>query len=115
MRRMSLFVLCAAVVQAGGAALAGPFDESVLRGSSALAYSGEPAALEPRYVPGTPAFYRWEGFYLGGHAGYSSASMDFGSGTASLISYILRNDVVGNHVLNWTTLEKIETNKPLRN
>jgi outer membrane immunogenic protein len=111
MRRMSLFVLCAAAVFAEGAALAGPFDESVLRGS-ALAY-GDGSAVQPRYVPGTPAYYRWEGLYLGGQAGYTGASVDFGNGTASLIDYILRNDVVGTHVAGWTTLNKVETAKPM--
>ncbi len=111
MRSMSLLLLCA-VAMHGSPALAGPFDESVLRGTSALAYDGESVAL-PRYVPGTPVSFRWDGLYFGGFAGYASASIDFGNGTRSLLEYILRNDVVGNHVLDWTTLSKVETSKPV--
>jgi opacity protein-like surface antigen len=100
MRLMKL-ALCAAAVVAGSDALAG-FDEPVLRGSSAVAYAKPPGL--PRYVPGSPVRYRWDGFYVGGQAGYSNAGFDLGTGTASLLDFILRNDVVGSHVADWTAL-----------
>ena len=48
--------------------------------------------------------------YLGGHAGYTSPASTSGRGTASLIDYILRNDIVGDHVAGWTTLSKTDAN-----
>ena len=106
---MRLFVLCAVATIVGGPAFAGPIDASVLRGSSAAAYEGEPVAPPRRFEPVTPVYRRWQGFYLGGHVGMGNAGVDFGQGTASLIDYILRNDVVGTHVVDWTTLSKVDT------
>ena len=47
-------------------------------------------ARPPRYVPAAPVYRRWEGFYVGGQLGRTGAGIDFGNGTASLTSYILR-------------------------
>jgi opacity protein-like surface antigen len=107
---MGLLVLCAVAAVMGGEALAGSIDGSVLRGS-ADTYRGEPVALPPRYEPAAPVYRRWDGFYVGGHLGRTGAGIDFGNGTASLTSYILRNDVVGPHVADWTTLSKADTNQ----
>ena len=107
---MRLLTLCAVAALIGGEALAGSIDGSVLRGS-ADTYSGEPTAAPPRYVPAAPLYRRWEGVYLGGQLGRTGAGIDFGSGTASLTSYILRNDVVGPHVADWTTLPKADSNQ----
>lgn len=68
-------------------------------------------AQPPRYVPAAPVYRRWEGFYLGGQLGRTGAGIDFGNSTASLTSYILRNDVVGPHVADWTTLSKADSNQ----
>ena len=111
MRPMRLLVLlCAVAAVVGGQALAGSFDGAVLRGS-ADTYDGEPVAPPRRFVPGSPLYQRWEGVYFGGQVGLTSASIDFGHGTASLIDYILRNDIVGAHVSGWTTLSKADTNQ----
>ena len=110
MRTMSLFAFCVAAVIVGSDALAGSLDESILRGSAVAPYGDEASAPQPRFVPGSPARYRWDGFYVGGHVGHTSGGADFGNSTASLIDYILRNDVVGTHVAGWTTLSKDETN-----
>jgi outer membrane immunogenic protein len=110
MRPIRLLVLCAVAAVIGGDTLAGSFDGSVLRGSADV-YNGEPAPPPPRYVPAAPAYRRWEGFYVGGQLGRTSAGIDFGKGTASLTNYILRNDVVGPHVADWNTLSKADTNQ----
>ena len=110
MRLTRLFVISAVAAISGGNAFAGSLDESVLRGS-ADAYYGDALPVRPRFVPGTPVSFRWQGLYLGAHGGYSNAGADFGSGTSSLIGYILRNDVVLSHVQNWTTLGKSDTDK----
>jgi hypothetical protein len=65
----------------------------------------------PRYVPAAPVYRRWEGFYVGGQLGRTSAGIDFGNSTASLTSYLLRNDVVGPHVADWSTLPKGDSNQ----
>jgi outer membrane immunogenic protein len=80
----------------------------VLPGSD---YHGEPVAPQPRYVPGWTQYRRWEGFYFGGQIGMGDASTDFGQGTASQVAYILRNDIVGDHVSGWTTLSKVDGTK----
>jgi outer membrane immunogenic protein len=84
----------------------------VLRGSE-QPYGGEPTAPPPRFVPGTPAYPRWGGLYVGGHIGLADSSTDFGQGTESQVAYILRNDVVGSHVANWTTLAKVDGTKQM--
>lgn len=104
MRRLLPVVLCVAAAADSGAAFAGSLDD-VLRGSKYDTVAQAP----PRYVPGKPTYFRWEGFYAGAQYGRSFAGMDFGSGTQSLIDYILRNDVVGTHVSNWTTLSNTST------
>jgi hypothetical protein len=108
---MRLLILCAVAAVIGGEALAGgSIDGSVLRGS-ADTYRGEPMAGPPRYVPAAPVYRRWEGFYVGGQLGRTSAGIDFGNSTASLTSYLLRNDVVGPHVADWSTLPKGDSNQ----
>jgi outer membrane immunogenic protein len=69
--------LCALVSNA----LAADYDGPVLRGSDT-------------FIPAQPQFYRWQGVYFGGVAGYGDAVADFTSATAPLISYELRNSVV---------------------
>jgi len=105
---MRLFVLCAATVVCGSHALAGGLPDSVLRGSS------EPA-LQPRYVPGVPIFYRWDGFYAGGHFGYSTAGADLSRGAAAManvLNSLPRNDGVLNHFsASNFAFSKIENNQ----
>jgi opacity protein-like surface antigen len=108
---MRLFVLCAVAVVTAGQALAASFDASVLRGSASASYDGEPVPAPSRFVPRPPSYWRWEGFYVGGQVGTTGTGIDFGNGTRSLIDYILRNDVVGTHVTDWTTLSKVGASK----
>jgi hypothetical protein len=97
---MKLLILCAVAAVVGGEALAGGVDYgSVLRGS-ADTYVGELVAGPPRYVPAAlPALGR---LLFGGPLGRTGAGIEFGNGTSSLTSYILRNDVVGSHVASMT-------------
>jgi opacity protein-like surface antigen len=77
-------------------------NEPVLRGSDL------DAAPRVSYQPGSPVVFRWEGLYFGGQVGRTMSSVDFGGGVGSLVNYILRNDVVLNHVQGWITLPRDE-------
>jgi opacity protein-like surface antigen len=59
------------------AASAGEFELPTLRGSTP-------------FVPAAPTYAPWSGFYAGGHAGYSTANMDFAGATESLVAFMLR-------------------------
>jgi opacity protein-like surface antigen len=72
--------------------------EPVLRGSDI----DEPPRVN--YEPGWPVLFRWQGFYFGGQVGRTWAGVDFTDGVQSQVSYLLRNDVVLDHVRNWSTL-----------
>jgi opacity protein-like surface antigen len=82
------------MVVLGGPAFAGDFGNAFLRGSI--------------YEPGEATYYRWGGVYVGGQGGFSVGSFDFGNATSSLLSYILRNSVLEDHVSDWTTLPKAD-------
>jgi outer membrane immunogenic protein len=69
--------LCALV----SSALAADYDGPVLRGSDT-------------FIPARPQFYRWQGFYFGGVAGYGDAVADFTSATNPLIDFVLRDAAV---------------------
>jgi opacity protein-like surface antigen len=73
-------------------------DMPVLRGSSVMEI-------------GPPRYYRWDGFYVGGHAGYAAASLGFASSTSDLVGHILRNTSIENEfgVSNWTVLGNTST------
>jgi outer membrane immunogenic protein len=112
MRQMRLFVLWAVTVVGGSDALAGGIPDSVLRGSSVSDYAGQPA-VQPRYVPGVPIYYRWQGLYAGGHVGYSNAGADFRNSTPAL-NFLPFNDLVLSRFAGWTpALSKVENNKAI--
>ncbi len=46
----------------------------------------------------------WQGAYIGGHAAYSSANMDFSNATSSLTSFMLQNIAYEPTVSSWTLL-----------
>jgi opacity protein-like surface antigen len=68
----------------------------VLRGSET------PTPAGPYYRPATPVYFRWEGLYFGGQVSYTEAGTDFGDTLASTVANLLRNDIVGPHVVGWT-------------
>jgi opacity protein-like surface antigen len=103
MRAMRLVILCALVF--GFANGAAGRDFSVL-GEPVLRGSGADQPSRPTYMPGSPLQFRWEGLYIGGHVGRTMGGFDYGNGVVSLLEYILRQDVVLNHVRDWTTLDK---------
>jgi opacity protein-like surface antigen len=41
-------------------------------------------------VPGTPSYWDWSGFYVGGQAGVASGTFDPGKATNSMVAHILR-------------------------
>jgi outer membrane immunogenic protein len=98
MRR--LFVALA-LLGFGSGASAGEYeipDLPTLRGSSP-------------FVPAAPTYSRWSGFYVGGHAGYGMAHMDFGGATQSLLAFVLRELALENeqHVSRWKVLDAKDT------
>lgn len=91
MRRMRWLVFGLILAASAQSAAAADFGMPVLRGST------------------VPAGDRWEGAYVGGHAGFTNGSTDFGSATRSLTGFILRNSVIQDQVSNFTTLGKVDT------
>jgi outer membrane immunogenic protein len=91
MRRL---VLAAAMVGvAFGAHAADLSDLPVLRGSVG------PGPLNRTSV-------NWDGWYVGGHATYSSSEMDFSHAVKSMTNFMLRNTVLQAPVEDWTLLSK---------
>jgi outer membrane immunogenic protein len=58
-------------------AIAADYDLPILRGSDT-------------FVPATPTYSSWQGAYAGVHAGYTSASADFGRATQPLVAFSLQ-------------------------
>src|SRR5258705_1275274 len=71
------------------------FETPTLRGSSP-------------FIPAAPKQPRWEGVYVGGQAGYSSAQMNFAGATEPLIAFMLRETVLENiqRPSEWSVLGK---------
>jgi outer membrane immunogenic protein len=93
MRRIMLSLVALGFVQS---ALAADYGEPYLRGSQSY------------YVPGNPAYYRWDGFYMGGTVGATYGRGDFGQGVGSLVANILRNTTIESEaqVSSWNTLSR---------
>jgi outer membrane immunogenic protein len=51
----------------------------------------------------------WEGWYVGGQAGYESADMDFSRSVVSLTNFIFRNSVLQQPTSQWSLLTKNHT------
>jgi len=60
-------------------------------------------ALRGSLVTG-PAYMNWRGVYGGAQASYNNGDVDFGSATAPLTNFILRDSSLLNTVSDWTTL-----------
>jgi len=89
MRRL---VLAAAVIGMGFGAQAADMPD-FLRGS----------------IPAAPVTRNWDGWYVGGQIGYSSADMDFGHAVKSLTNFIERNSVLQAPLQDWGLLSKNHT------
>ena len=76
-----------------------------------LAPAGAFAADMPEFLRGSysPSYTRWDGFYVGGQAGKTWGSADFGNADNSLVSYMLANTELQSIVTNFTTLPKGST------
>jgi len=64
------------------------------------------------FVPASPAYFRWEGLYVGGQVGYVSSGIDFGNGVSPLIDFTLAKHAgqSGHQVSQLTVLGKRDTN-----
>jgi outer membrane immunogenic protein len=76
-----------------------------------MAPAGAIAADMPEFLRGSyaPSSTRWDGFYIGGQAGKTFGSADFGNADNSLVSYMLSNTELQSIVSNFTTLPKGST------
>jgi outer membrane immunogenic protein len=54
----------------------------------------------------------WQGVYVGGHASYSSANMDFSKATQPLTNFMLENTYIQQEVSGWTLLGKTSPVSP---
>jgi outer membrane immunogenic protein len=94
---MRAYIAAIGLIALGSNALAADYETPILRGSSP-------------YIAAAPNYFRgWQGFYVGGQGGYSTANVNFASGASSLVSYIVRNSIFSNILPNWTTLPKGDT------
>jgi outer membrane immunogenic protein len=74
------------------------------------AVSGAHAADMPDFLRGSiataPVTRNWDGWYVGGQVGYTSADMDFSHASKSLTNFMLRNSVLQEPVSLWSALSK---------
>ena len=90
---MRRFLLAAVMFgAASGAQAADLSDLPILRGSF-------PGGL-------STASRNWDGWYVGGQVGYSSADIDFGHATKTLTNFMLRNTVIQEPISQWALLSK---------
>jgi outer membrane immunogenic protein len=72
-------------------------------------YDPDPRIYAPAdLVPAPPLYWNWSGYYLGGHWGFTSGTIDPGNATNSMVEHILRVttiEVEGN-VSEWMQLRK---------
>jgi opacity protein-like surface antigen len=60
------------------------------------------------FVPAPPTYFPWAGFYVGGHAAYSSSGMNLAGANEDLIAFILRETAIESEgrVSQWPLLGK---------
>ncbi|WP_029583411.1 outer membrane protein [Bradyrhizobium sp. URHD0069] len=79
------------------------------------ATSGTQAADMPDFLrgsfPGGPstATRNWDGWYVGGQVGYTSAETDFGRSIVGLTNHLFRNSVLQQPTAEWSVLNKTHT------
>jgi opacity protein-like surface antigen len=61
------------------------------------------------YVPGTPTYFNWSGFYVGVQAGYGNANVNASESTRDLLAYMLRETTIEAeaHVSGWPSLRNM--------
>jgi outer membrane immunogenic protein len=75
------------------------------------AASGAQAADMPDFLRGSFGGQRaptrnWDGWYVGGQVGYTSADIDFGHATVTMTNFMLRNSVLQDPISQWTLMSK---------
>ncbi|MDX3972225.1 MAG: outer membrane beta-barrel protein [Bradyrhizobium sp.] len=53
--------------------------------------------------------HNWDGFYVGGNAGYTTDATDFSQSVVGLTNYIFRDSVLQQPTANWSLLNKAST------
>lgn len=95
---MRVAIISLAVLGVATNAFAADLDNSFIRGSA-------------EYEPGTPSYYNWSGFYVGGQVGYGDAAVNFGNGVGSLVAAILQDTAEEQtfQPSSWTILSNKDT------
>jgi outer membrane immunogenic protein len=65
--------------------------------------------LRGTYTDGLSTTRNWDGWYVGGDVGYSSASVDFSRSIVGLTDFIFRNSVLQQPTANWSLMKKTTT------
>jgi opacity protein-like surface antigen len=81
---------------------------AVASGHSAIAAEPGFPVLRGSYEVGPPTYRDWSGFYIGGHAGAATTSVNFSVGVSELVANILRFTTVQDefHPSQWANLPK---------
>jgi len=67
----------------------------LLIGLGCGAQAGDPREYSPNdFIPGTPTYWNWAGFYGGAQFGMSSANFDPSGATEPLVAYLLRHTTI---------------------
>ncbi|KYG21958.1 hypothetical protein SE92_18330 [Bradyrhizobium sp. AT1] len=53
--------------------------------------------------------HNWDGFYVGGHGGYTADATDFSQSVVGLTNYIFRDSVLQQPTANWSLLNRTNT------
>src|SRR4051812_9933570 len=61
------------------------------------------------YEIASPAYFRWEGLYVGGQAGASTGNLDLTHAAGSLVSFFTRESVFAGNVPTWAVLKPVDT------
>ena len=77
-----------------------------------MAPAGAVAADMPDFLRGSysPSSTRWDGFYFGGQAGWSSATVNYSNSLSPLTGYILRDSVLESDVTGLQTMGRESPN-----
>jgi outer membrane immunogenic protein len=73
------------------------------------AQAADPREYSPNdFIPGSPAYWNWSGFYVGGQVGWSSANFDPGKATQPLVANLLRQTTIEQEaqVSGWPNLPR---------
>jgi len=81
----------------------------LMAGLGCGAQAADPREYSPNnFIPGSPAYWNWSGFYIGGQFGMSSANIDPGRATQPMVANLLRLTTIEQEaqVSSWPNLPR---------